>query len=657
MLGLQAVPALGQNAVELGLERDINRYRWIARIGASYDVQAWDITIRNYFSSDAYAIFADNFVFRDENRLNWSASRPVSSILDVEVRGNADWFSLSRVFIQNTLTGVTIRPSDHLTVTPSVGFALDQRPGVATTTGPSPLRADSGPAFGMRSTYFETNDDNTFSLRVAADGLLQQLQSRRGHAARLSGTGRRQLEQSTFSSSFVASSFRRDTYQAVSFLNRDSGSLFSESIEQTTSDTLKLVVDATIPLGRGFSFNGGGDLTANSRSVRNTGDPDETLFFDTKFERRSFDFLSMLSYQSAHSRYELSASGGVEEENRSLTNRDELPEIQASQKSNLLRQADFDRGYFSLMGSVRSDLGRRYVATLTGTARILNHNTPETNPDDRDEVFFSARSGLLIRFSPELTTDLMVFGTRYETVYLKSERSAENNVQRSLRFGPGVNWKPSEKTSLRLSSEVRATYTVDQFVLAGRRPRDQSAREMRYDFEGRHDLFRNFSIITSASYSTLHLGRFIEESFAEIPFDTLRINKVWIKVQSGGRYVADIGIRAFVRSDYNQNTSVTYGVVDAQGNPSVDPEGNVISATITRPGRNIIRQMGPTSSMLWPLNKRSSLRLDGWLIFQRVYQRLYGELPDASAKSIEAAARRGRLTVIPNMSMTIRWII
>ena len=121
--------------------------------------------------------------------------------------------------------------------------------------------------------------------------------------------------------------------------------------------------------------------------------------------------------------------------------------------------------------------------------------------------------------------------------------------------------------------------------------------------------------------------------------------------------MADIGIRAFVRSDYNQNTSVTYGVVDAQGNPSVDPEGNLISATITRPGRNIIRQMGPTSSMLWPLNKRSSLRLDGWLIFQRVYQRLYGELPDASAKSIEAAARRGRLTVIPNMSMTIRWII
>lgn len=647
----------GQNAVELGLERDINRYRWTARVGGIYSVDDWNLSFNNRFSSDAYSIFDNSFVFRDENRLDWTASRPLSRYTDFLITGDVDWFSLSRVFLQNTLVGLAFKPAQGVRFTPLAGFSIDQRPGIADDANLAPVRADAGPAIGASSSYLDQSSDGIYSIEVRADGLYSDLQSRTGYAGKLAGTGRRNVMNSRITTRINLSTARRDTYEAVSFLNRDTGLQFSESVEQTTSDTLQLAIEGTIPLGNRITFTGAGDLAANSRSVRNTANPDETLFFDTRFERRTFNFQSALAYRKQTTLVEISATGGVEEENRSLTNRDALPPVQASQKSNLLRQADFDRGYFQLDGSTRFGLGSRWVTTTSVTARILNHNTPETNPDDRDEVYFSGRLGLLVHLSPELSADISLFGTRYETVYLKSERSAENNIQRSLRLGPAVTWKPSASTSIRLASEVRATYTVDQFVLPGRRPRDQSARELRYEFDMTQHLTSDLRAMLDVSYSTLHLGRFIEDSFAEIPFDTLRINRIWFRVKAGSKYSANIGVRALVRSDYNQNSSVTYSIVGEDGVPATDSEGNAITATITRPGRNIIRQAGPTSAIVIPLNRRSSLRLDGWLIFQRVYQRLYGELPESSADRIREAARKGRLTVIPNLNMAIRWII
>ncbi|NND71997.1 MAG: hypothetical protein HKN43_10500 [Rhodothermales bacterium] len=657
--GWTPLTSFAQTSVDIGLERDVNRYRWTAGFDSDLDAGQWKIRVRDSFSSDAYVLFSNSYLLRDENRLGWSASRPVSDRVTLRVVGDSDWFSLSRVFIHSTLGGFSYKVNNNFAVTPLLGFALDQRPGVSEVNTAAPLRADVGPAIGLMSRYRGSADNNAYSFDVSGMGNVQRISPRRGHQYRLTGLAAREQDGANFSARFIASTVRRDTYQAVSFLNRDldTGNSFSESIEQTASDTLGIIVDATMPIGRTYRLSASGDLTANGRTIKNTGAPDETLFFDTQYDRRSFDFQGAIVRETQASRIEIASTAGVEEESRSLTNRDELPEIQATQKSNLLRQADYDRGYFSLATSFRGQMGRRYTVTMSGTARILNHNTPETNPDDRDEVSFTSRAGLQVRVSDALRTDLTFYGTRYETVYLKSERSAENNVQRSIRFNPSIVWNPSVATTVRLSSEVRATYSVDQFTLPGRRPRDQSAREMRYELDGRRTIADQFAVLVSTSYSTLHLGRFLEDSFAEIPFDTLQIKRAWVRLQAGRTFLADVGVRTLIRSDYNQSLSVAYQPVDESGIPLVDVEGNPVKATIIRPGRNIIEQLGPTASLVWPMNNRSSLRLDGWLIFQRVYQNLYGVLPDGNASVIREAAKNGRMSTIPNLTMTIRWIL
>ncbi|MBT8401070.1 MAG: hypothetical protein KJO98_11385, partial [Rhodothermia bacterium] len=298
---------------------------------------------------------------------------------------------------------------------------------------------------------------------------------------------------------------------------------------------------------------------------------------------------------------------------------------------------------------------RFLVLNIDGAASILRHDTPTINPDDRDEQLLTGRFGIQVRFSQHLSTDFSFFASRYETVYLKAERSAENNVQRALRFRPAVTWKPSNKTRVRLTSEVRATYTVDDFVLPGRAPRDQSARELRYEADVEQDLPSTLRLTARATISDLRLGRFLDAAFAEIPFDTLVTTSTWLQLHSTGRLQASVGVRTFIRSDYNQSTAVRYTPRANDGSPLLDSNGSPIVSTITRPGRERISQIGPTASLTWPLRRRTELIFEGWFVVQRITQELYGSLPEEQSETIRRAADRGRRTIIPNLTMTAVW--
>ncbi len=202
---------------------------------------------------------------------------------------------------------------------------------------------------------------------------------------------------------------------------------------------------------------------------------------------------------------------------------------------------------------------------------------------------------------------------------------------------------------------MRATYTVDDFLLAGRRPKDQSARELRYDLNLEQDFGEGLIVRASGSVSDLHLGRLLWSQFAEIPFDTLRTYSAWVRLQAGRRIITDIGMRVFIRRDFDRATSVRYPRLDEMGSPILDEAGARTFSTISRPGRTSIEQIGPTCSITWPLMDRSRMRLEGWLNVQRVRHRLFGELPEGLESTIRHAARSGDLRIIPNVALTVLW--
>lgn len=657
-LGGVAAPSWAQavRQVETGFERDVNRYRWRYGLQLAHQVGAWQFALDNRFRSDAFILFDDRYSFRDENRLTWRVGRTLPGAFSLRSRGTMAWFSQSDVFSQELYGGVRYAPTGYAWIEPAVGLAWDQRPGVAAAPGEDPpIRFDAGPAYGLRFTL--TPPVEGYQIRLEGDAAWQSIRPRQGRGLRLGGTLEHRIEDTRLTARARVASIRRDAYQAVSFLNRDDPTRQPETIEATTSDTLEATFELEAPFYQGFRVTGRVDVEAGNRFIRVEQAPEDALFFETDFRRRGVDGEVGVRYDRPRLMGRVAVRAGAATERRQLANREELPPTEAAQKGNLLQQADYDEGSFVLSTRLRGEPLRRLVLTFNGSARIIRHDTPEANPDDRDEVFYTGEVGALVRFSRYLEADLKAYGSYNHTVYLNAERSAENNVQRSLRLRPSIRWTPSPRTRIRVAPEVRATYTVDDFVLPGRRPTDQSAREVRVAGAVEQEVAQGLRVLGDGSYSDLRLGRLLWDSFAEIPFDTLRTYSGWLRVQAQvtPRLFAETGVRLFIRSDFDRATTVRYARVDEEGEVLRDETGEALLTSITREGRQIIEQVGPTTAITWTLPRGGALRVDGWLYIQHTWQRLYGNLPDDAAGRIEAAARDGTRRIVPNLSLTARW--
>lgn len=631
--------------LESGFERDVNRYRWTAGVTSNIRTGTWDVTLTNRFRSDAFLLFDDRLSFRDENRTRFEAMSQRSSGRGGPVFfGGADWYSLSRVFRQDVWGGYRFWANERLWVEPALGFATDARPGFSGDATNVPVRTDVGWAAGFRF-GLPTTDLGGYVTQAQGVAQIQRTSPRTGRVLRSFLDSQRIFGDTRFRTRIAGASVRRDAYQAASFLNRDDAvGRQAETVESTRSDTIMVGVDIESRLAAPLWLTGSLDVGANSRQVETLRAPADALFFDSDFNRRTVEARLAARYEGARTRARIAFSAGAEVERRQLTNAEDLPPAQAAQKLNLLRQADNERGFFGLQSSFNSSIKPWWDVQFDGSANILRHDTPDVNPDDRDELLYNALIGTRFRLRENLDVLVQVSGSWFHTVYLKAIRSAENSVQRSIRYRPSVNWRPGPNTRIRLASEVRATYTVDDFVLAGRRPTDQAAREMRYEVDAEHQVMDATRVLVTASLSDLQLGRFLDNVFAEIPFDTLRTVSAWGRIQTGRTVQAEVGMRVFIRTDFDRSASVRYTI------PDTDEE-----ARISRMGRQRIDQIGPTMAIVWPMRRNAYLRVDGWATFQQISHRLYGDLPEGRENVIREAARRGRRTMIPNLALTMRW--
>ncbi|MDA1029583.1 MAG: hypothetical protein O3B41_11115 [Bacteroidetes bacterium] len=643
--GLWAAPVLAQNSVEAGFTRDINRYLWTSEASLKFSVGTWRLDLQNKFRSDAFLLFNDKLSFRNEDQLRYRGQRTVPGrTTNLVVSGRAEWFSLSRVFRQDNWIGFRFQGPNAFWVEPVVGISIDSRPGFGENVASAPIRTDIGPGFGLQFGIPLTNLSG-YLVEGAGQAQFEQTAPRVGQLMRVAMSGRRMFENTSIRSLVRAATVRRDAYQAASFLNRDDvAGRMSETVESTRSDTINVFLEVDSKIASPVWITGGVDISTNSRSVETLRAPSDALFFDSNFNRRTVEATLAARYEKGDTRLRIAAVAGAEVERRRLDNADDLPTVQAAQKLSLLRQADNERGYFSIQQSTKTTLKPWWQFQFDGSAHILRHDTPEVNPDDRDELQFNAQIGSRFRVREDLHLSVQILGSRFHTVYIKSDRSAENNVQRSLRYRPSVEWQAGRNTKVKIGSEVRATYTVDDFLLPGRRPTDQAAREMRHEVEIEHATNAGTRFFLNTSYSDLRLGRFLDKVFAEIPFDTLRTYSGWARIQSRGKIQAELGLRFFIRTDFDRSASVRYRLPTTGGETS-----------ITRMGRTRIDQIGPTTAISWYLKPDALFRIEGWAMVQKISHTLYGALPEGLGPTIQKAARKGRKSVIPNLSVSIRW--
>lgn len=632
--------------VETRLLRDRTRVRGdlYARVG----VQAgpWRVRAAQRFVADGFGRGAGGgYDWRDDLALALDASRAIRPTLDLSVVSATVRIPQARVTRHETLAGLVVRPAEGWQAALRAGGALDARPGALLVGVPRPpLRQDQGPALDADLQVQQALPDGVLRASAHAGGALlgprraADLAAAAGYVAdqpRLRVRADSRLRRT-----------RRDTYNAFPFESALRPDV--EAVEATTSDTLDVAGEADVALGGPLRLALAGAFGRTQRRVRAAAPVDGTLAFDTDFTRQTLDADAALVYDRPGLAVRLGTRSGAAREARRLRNAADLPPVEAARKADLLLQTNFARSTRALVGAARWT-HRRLAVVLDAERSILRFDTPEANPDDRDEARLYGRALVRYAFPAGLAVQAEALGTDLHTVYLRRARSAESQRTRTLQLRPRLDAALGPRTRLSVGTEVRATYTRDDFVLPGRDRADQSAREWRLESALAHTFsagpLAGLVAEAEARASDLRLGRLLPDRFAEVPYDTLRTASAALHV--GGavrRWQYRVGWQAFVRTDAERALAVSFRRADGT------------ASAVARPGTSVFVQTGPAARLRLPLRGGSEVRVDGWYALQRASARLRGLLPEADRAAVDAAAR-GTWRLQPSVEVTARWVL
>lgn len=281
---------------------------------------------------------------------------------------------------------------------------------------------------------------------------------------------------------------------------------------------------------------------------------------------------------------------------------DDLASLQSQEK-----QRDNNTLRTSMMGRGEWRPSRNDTVRLEGTTSLLRYDTPsDVNYDDRDELTGIVKVSYTRRVSEGLAASVELSGKYLHTVFLKAQRSSQNNENRVIRLAPQI-WITGRVVTMRPLLEVLANYTV-------------------YDFEDRAASIRSFSF-RQISYRdsmlvrltpTLHgeaqiLIRYDERSlfawadFAEAPetSNLEYLTKFLVFSRLGTILSVGAGVRLY------------------------SLERRMIDQTPGLPGLgNSVRFWAPETSIRYTLTNGSTLTVSGWYEFQRINVTGRRELPN-----------------------------
>jgi hypothetical protein len=267
--------------------------------------------------------------------------------------------------------------------------------------------------------------------------------------------------------------------------------------------------------------------------------------FDTKINELRIELESLVSYESRIFKGYLRGIYSERDEKNVAKNFEGSNPFFFEERSRIESQKNNNavRGSLSFAGVLDFSAVDKLQFSLLQNK--LKYDTPsDENFDDRDEILSIAR----IRYSRMLTPFFEAFinteGTYSHIVYLFSERSSNNNVNRILKFAAGGNYFGKNISSSN-TFEVTANYTVYDFEDLNPNFKSFSFRQFTATDSSVIKIFRNFSFGLYGFVKLSEQGdfrwtsfsakptRFLEEIYAEPKF-TVDIHGV--KTSLGIRY-------------------------------------------------------------------------------------------------------------------------
>lgn len=238
-----------------------------------------------------------------------------------------------------------------------------------------------------------------------------------------------------------------------------------------------------------------------------------------------------------------------------------------------------------------------------GSGSLLRYDTPSAlNYDDRDELSMLASLSYARRLSPTLSASITLSGQDVHIVFLRAQRSAQNNVFRVIRLSPTV-YINGAVVTMQPQCEVLANYTVYDFEEVAGSTQSYSLRQLSYRDSMRVRLTNALHIEAQLLLRYSERSSFSWAEFAEVPqvSNAQYLAKMLI-FSSGVGWSVGAGVRGYL---FKQKT-----------------------LALTADEGNTLRFLAPETAIRFATAGGSTLSVSGWYEFQVVNETQRRGLPN-----------------------------
>jgi hypothetical protein len=591
----------------LSFERLLSSYQWSLAHRTNYANRQWFLTVDERFRSSL--IQTDRKFIKDQQELTLFAGRRINDRVDVRVSGSSLFLSdnqitgLNDAAISRAYAGIGFSPFVNITFAPYLGYTVDRQA----------ERIDRGLSYrahvrGTNIEYAETflNIDGQFSLQ--------------------------NVDPRTTANHFIHIDIDRE-FAAQTFMNVQSYYMFSRRefyfpADDVTEDLFNVTMNIDQRFDRRIGTAGEIQyaLRNNLIGVISTSidwrtvtrgfyyqptTPFTSYLFDTSVDELSLNIRLGFRYSFGD---RFSGTGHLtyserSEEHRLVSVDTGIPPtfVENRAASEFIKNNFSKRTVLATQGNLR--LARRHYLMFAGSSSILRYDTPSPqNFDDRDELRLLLFTGTRHDLTRYLTLNFSVDLIMTHIVYLRAQRSANNNWNRVLRFTPAITYSPIDWFQTTNAFEVLANYTVYDFEDILTNVRSLSYRQMGWIDSTRVQVTENTRFNFYSHYRRYERGELRWSSFSERPlhsFEELTVIAT-IRYDIPHRSIAFAGgIRYFNRDRYRYNLR-------------------------EREFETQVRNIGPTCYIYWNIDNRLLLTLQGWYEMQFRDSVYYSSIPNLS---------------------------
>jgi len=575
-------------------DRNLNTFNWNGNLSIDTSFGAFSMKLTDQYTSNIILINAS--AASPEQRLQSNKhslfALPSWSLTD-EVRVQTQWSTLtysdakevglSTASFNTLYGGFRYAPSPGIVIVPMGGYRWDDQAGFV----------DEGPGFDL----------NAYTRPYVVIGEYQLSGAFRFNQDHLDP----RLLENDLARIGIQKTFFRNTRDSLEIqftrIRREFYSLAGTTVPSRPDTNIDSRVDDILAFANLFDYEiGSGFLTsffigvsnrALDKDIRSIGSSaPETPQFGTEIGEFLLNTFLQVDMQSADARSALLARLQYNERNETHIAKP-IPGVpdalfrEANEnektKDNLTRRT-------VVTGDFRFPLSRTDEFRLAGSASILRYDTPHVlNVEDRDEQLFTLGMTTVHQISQYVDVELSLRGSMNHIVYLAEERSANNNINRVLRFAPRVEYRPTEGFLTSNLFEVLANYTVYDFEDQAALIRSFSYRQFGWLDSTIVPLTKRVSLdffvyLRLYERGQLRWHEFTEHSESAFMDETYAVQLRYLPIPS---LTFAAGIRSFSQTQYS----------------FTDGERNFESR---------LRSIGPTCLLYWQATPRSTVGFSGW---------------------------------------------